>query len=211
MRRRLAGMALLNALGASTLAGSADAQTLELPRPRQGYYMGGGLQLALSRVTDEDEMLGYWPGYVITARAGQMFTDQFGLGLGLNFGGTGKGAQSAGFGGLGLQGQWEWLENLTLRGGIGFAVVGLLDKDDPDEQQRGSFGGDYSLGIAYDWFFSKNDLSGGWALTPVIEVRYLPDDPVSTVLGVVGLEILYFNGLPANELELPAGEGYDKQ
>ena len=102
-------------------------------------------------------------------------------------------------------------KNLTLRGGIGFAVVGLLDKDDPDEQQRGSFGGDYSLGIAYDWFFSKNDLSGGWALTPVIEVRYLPDDPVSTVLGVVGLEILYFNGLPTNELELPAGEGYDKQ
>jgi hypothetical protein len=204
-------MALVSALGASTVVGSTSAQTLELPRPRQGYYMGGGLAFAVSRVTDEDEMLGYWPGSVITARAGQMFTDQFGLGLGLNFGGTGKGAQSASFGGLGLQGQWEWLENLTLRGGVGFAVVGLQDQDDPDEERRGSFGGDYSLGLAYDWFFSKDELSGGWTLTPVLEVRYLPDDPVSTVLGVIGLEILYFNGLPSNELELPAGEGYDEE
>ena len=211
MRRWQVSMALLSALGAVTFVRSAEAQTLELPRPRQGYYMGGGLSLAVSRVVDEDEMLGYWPGNVFTLRVGQMFTHEFGLGLGLNFGGTAKGARSATFGGLGLQGQWELVENLALRGGVGFGVVGLTNQDDPDEERRGSFGGDYSLGIAYDWFFSKSKWSGGWALTPVVELRYLPDDPVSTVLGLVGVEILYWTGLPKNELDLPAGEGYEKE
>jgi hypothetical protein len=201
--------ALLSALFAVTLVRPVRSQTLELPRPRQGYYLGGGLHGAVSRVTDGDEVLGYWQGSALTLRSGQMFTNQFGLGLGIHFGGTAKGPESASFGGLGLEGQWEPIENLALRGGIGFGVVGLRDEDNPDEDRRGSYGGDYSLSLSYDLFVSTAELSGGLAITPVVTLRYLPDDPVETMMGVFGVELIWWLGLPPNELELPAGEGYE--
>ena len=113
------------------------------------------------------------------------------------------------FGGLGLEGQWEFARNLALRGGVGFGVVGLLDEENPDEERRGSFGGDYSLALAYDLFVSESKPSGGVAITPVVTLRYLPDDRVDTVLALFGVEVLWWLGLPSNELELPPGEGYD--
>ena len=204
-------LALLCATSALLPVRPARAQTLELPRPRQGYYLGGGLHGAVTRVRDGDQSLGYWTGGAITLRAGQMFTDQFGLGLGIHFGSTAKERESATFGGLGLEGQWEILENLALRGGVGVGVVGLVDEADPDAERRGSFGGDYSLAVAYDLFVSRSKLSGGVAISPVVALRYLPDDPVATVLAACGVEVLWWVGLPSNELQLPPGEGYDEE
>ena len=191
-----------------TLPRQANAQTLELPRPRQGYYVGGGLHAAMSRIKDDGESLGNWWGMEYTLRAGQMLTEQLGMGLFTDFGGTAKGAESASLGGLSLEGQWAFIDNLSLHGSVGFAVVGVYDDDDPAAKTRGSYGGSYSLSLSYDWFWSKSDLSGGWSLAPQATVRYLPDDPISSTLFTFGVELLYWNGLPSNELDLPAGEGY---
>lgn len=202
--------AVLSLLSAS-LPVTAAAQTLELPRPRQGYYLGGGLHFATSHVTESGDGLGVWPGQKLTLRTGEMLTSHLGLGLAAEYGATGRSPDFAAFGGLSLEGQWEFVTNLSLRGSVGFGVVGLLDEDHPDEERRGSYGGAYALGLAYDWFPRPRRLSGGWSLQPLATVSYLPDEPVRTVLFSVGLEVLRWRGLPQNELELPAGEGYEKR
>lgn len=126
MRLKLVLNCTLPAVGLVVLAtGSASAQTLELPRPRQGYFLSAG-------------------------------------------------------------------------------------PCEPDADLEGVFGAGYMLGVSYDWFFSKHQLSGGWALTPSVAVRYVAGDPVQGMVGLFGLEFTYFSGRPANQLELPAGEGYKR-
>jgi hypothetical protein len=194
----------------TSLSLAAQAQTLERPRPRQGYYLGGGLQFAATRVTESGESLGVWPGSVFTSRIGQMLTSHLGLGLGFQYGGTGRDPDFASFGGLSLGSQWEFFPNFALHASVGFGVVGLIDNEHPDDPLRGSYGGAYSLGLSYDWFPWRGRPSGGWALQPVTTVSYLPDSPVSTVIFTLGLEVMYWHGLPSNQLDLPAGEGYDR-
>lgn len=211
MRLKLVLNCSLPVVGLVVLAsGAASAQTLELPRPRQGYFLSAGLYGAATQIWDDGEAEGVWGGTAFTLRVGEMLTSRLGLGLELHFGGTAREAQSASFGGLGLQGQWEMLDNFALRGGVGLAVIGLSDDREPDADLEGVFGAGYMLGLSYDWFFSKHQLSGGWALTPSVAVRYVPGDPVQGMVGLFGLEITYFSGRPANQLELPAGEGYKR-
>ncbi len=200
------------ALGLLILAGApaAGAQTLERPRPRQGYYLGGGFHNALAHVTESGESLGVWPGMALTLRTGEMLTSHLGLGLFMEYGSAGQDPNFATVGSLGLGGQWEVVNNLAVHAGLGFGVVGLVDLDHPDEPRRGSYGGAYSLGVSYDWFPRPRRLSGGWALQPIATLRFLPDDPVSTVLFTLGGEVIRWRGLPRNELDLPPGEGYEK-
>lgn len=187
----------------------APAQTLESPRPRQGYYGSLGLYGAGTQVRDHGENLGFWGGSAFSLRTGQMLTESLGLGIEFNFGGTSSGPESAAFGGLALDGQWNLGKSFALRGGVGLAVLTLQDERVVDEESRGTFGGAYSLALTYDWFLYEKKLSGGFALTPILAVRYLPGDQVHGVFGMFGLEITYWGGLPSNELDLPAGEGYD--
>jgi len=207
-RRSLAVALGLLALAAAPAAG---AQTLEKPRPRQGYYLGGGSHNALVHVTESGESLGVWPGGMFTLRTGEMLTSHLGLGLFMEYGSAGRRPDFATIGGLGLEGQWEVVKNLALHAGVGFGVVGLIDLDHLDEPRRGSYGGSYSLGVSYDWFPRPRRLSGGWALQPIATLRFLPDDPVSTVLFTLGGEVIRWRGLPRNELDLPPGEGYEKR
>ncbi len=192
------------------VAPAVAAQTLEQPRPRQGYYLGGGFHNALAHVTESGESLGVWPGSMLTLRTGEMLTNHLGLGLFLEYGGAGQDPDFATIGGLGLEGQWEVVNNLALHAGVGFGFVGLVDLEHQDELRRGSYGGSYSLGVGYDWFPRPRRLSGGWAIRPVATLRFLPDDPVSTVLFTLGGEVVRWRGLPRNELDLPPGEGYEK-
>ncbi len=206
---RVALAPLVAALVQGVAPCSVAAQTLELPRSRQGYYMGAGYNLGLTQLTEEDDNLGWWLTSSLSLRAGQMVTEHLGLGLGIHLGGAAEEPEVASLSGLDLEGQWELLENLALRGGVGFGIIALQNEDDPDEPLRGSFGGAYSVGLGYDWFPRRPSISGGWSISPVAMFRYLPGDPVAANVFTLGIELLYWTGLPNNELELPPGVGYE--
>jgi hypothetical protein len=205
------GTALLFAVFAATLARPAQAQTLEVPRPRQGYYLGGGLNLLASDVIDHGRGLGLWYGSSLSARVGQMLTKDLGLGLYLDYGGTAKSPRSTQVGGLALEGQWELIDNLALRAAAGFTVLGVYDSSDPDAETEGAYGGGYTAALSYDFFVWRSEVSGGLSLQPFFGVRYLPDDPISVVTASFGLELMWWSGLPNNQLEFAPGEGYDKK
>ena len=211
IRMLTVGTALLLAVVAATLERPAQAQTLEVPRPRQGYYLGGGLNLLASDAIDHGHGKGFWYGSSLSARVGQMLTKNLGLGLYMDYGGTAKSPESAEMGGLALEGQWEILDNLALRGAAGFMVLGLYDSSDPDADLRGAYGGGYTAALSYDFFVWRSEVSGGLSLQPFFGVRYLPDDPISLVTASLGLELIWWSGLPNNQLEFAPGEGYDKK
>ena len=198
------------AFAVTVLPAAAGAQHLEKPRPRQGYFLGGGVQLAMVSVTDDGEHLGTLPGTLFTLRTGEMLTNHLGLGLSMEFGGAADDRYSAALGGLGLAGQWEFAKNFALHGSVGFGVLGLVDQKYPDDPRRGSYGGSYAVGLSYDWFPWAKRLSGGWSVQPITAIRYLPDDPVSTVVFSLGVEVVRWRGLRRNELDLPPGEGYHR-
>jgi hypothetical protein len=184
-------MALVPAVLAAALVRPAQAQTLEVPRPRQNYYL--------------------WYGTSLSVRVGQMLTKRLGLGLTIDYGSTARDPQSAYLVGLALEGQWEIVDNLALRGSAGFVLVRLFDDSDPHEELRGNYGGGYSLGLSYDLFVHKAEVSGGLALQPIFLVRYAPGDTISLVTMTLGLELMWWSGLPNNQLEFAPGEGYDKK
>jgi hypothetical protein len=195
----------------ATLGPSALAQTLELPRPRQGYYASVGPQLVTTQIWDHDESLGAWSGPAFSVRIGELLTTRLGLGLEFHYGQTKKGPWSAQFGGLALEGQWEVYENLSLRGSAGLEAIGTEDERDPDNNP-GAYGGGYALSVAYDAFVKKAEQSGGLAITPVAGVRFLSGDNLRLVTTFIGVEATYWTGLPSNQLNLTAGEGYrDKE
>jgi hypothetical protein len=205
------GTALLSAVFAAALARPAQAQALEAPRPRQGYYLGGGLNLLGTDVIDHGDPQGLWYGSSLSARVGEMLTKDLGLGLYLDYGRTAKSPKSTELGGLALEGQWELIDNLALRAAAGFTVLGVYDSSDPDAELSGAYGGGYTAALSYDFFVWRAKVSGGLSLQPIFAVRYLPDDPVSLVTASLGLELVWWSGLPNNQLELPPGEGYDKK
>jgi hypothetical protein len=184
----------------------ASAQALEPPRGRQGYYLAFGPHFALNKNWEDGRDWGVWTGYDVTIRAGQMVTRRFGLGLQIHFGGTDGQGQQAGLFGLSVEGQWELARHLAVRGGVGLDVVSIATVGASDESLRGTVGSGYFLGLSYDWFFTRR-LTGGWALTPVAQARFVPGDN-SGLIGTVGVEISYWTGLPRNQLDLPPSEAF---
>jgi len=75
----------LLALCASTLLAivsrPAQAQELEEPRRRQGYYLSLGLYGAATQAIEKGNSLGPWIGYGQALRAGQLITRRFSMGL----------------------------------------------------------------------------------------------------------------------------------
>jgi hypothetical protein len=212
MKRALASVLLLapTTLAVVGLTNEAQAETLELPRSRQGYYLGGGLHFGASRFVEEGDSLGSWFTRTLRFDAGQMLTRQLGLGLNLELGSATRSGEMATLVGLGAEGQWEVLPNLAFHGGFGFSVISITNPDARDEQMRGSYGGQYALAVSYDWFPFRAKRSGGLALTPIAMVKFAPSDSVSATVFTLGLELTWWKGLPKNELQLPAGEGYEK-
>jgi hypothetical protein len=208
MRRWILTM-VAAALAAS--AGTARAQTLETPRARQGYWVALGGFGAVNQAWREGERLEVASGGAGNLRLGQLLTRRFGVGLVLDGGGTAKGARRAQLGGVAVEAQWELVHHLALRAAVGGSVVALNDLDDPDDGQRATWGSGYSLGLGWDWFPSKSRLTGGLALTPVVQVRFTPGENASAVVGLIGLEIGWWTGLPRNQLELPESDAYRKQ
>ncbi|MEO8213524.1 MAG: hypothetical protein ABI560_10035 [Myxococcales bacterium] len=194
----------------TAMAGPARAQLLEAPRGRQGYYFGLGYQLALSQAWEDHESWHVWPGATLSLRLGQLITRRFGLGLQIIPGGRTRGqGQSAAFGGLELEAQWEVAHNLAITAGVGVDVVSLSSTNGRDKTTRGTVGSGYALGLAYDWFFTHR-LTGGWAATPIAQVRFVPGNTAAALIGLVGVQLSYWTGLPRNQLDLPPGEAFRK-
>ncbi|MES1171856.1 MAG: hypothetical protein ABUL77_01355 [Bacteroidota bacterium] len=190
--------------------GAAKAQLLEPPRRHQGYYFSVGYNFALNKNWEDGQSWGVWPGADLILRAGQVITRRFGLGLQIHSGGTAREGQRASLFGLSIEGNWELVTNLTVRGGAGLDVVNISSANGMDDKLRGTVGSGYFLGLGYDWFFGKR-ASGGFALAPVIQARFVPGTTTSAFIGVVGLQMSYYAGLPRNQLELPPEEAFKRK
>jgi hypothetical protein len=214
-RRTRLGAAVAGALlaGIGLAAAPARAQQLEPPRGRQGYYLGGGLFGVANHAWEDGEALGVWGGSGLGLRAGQLLTPRFGLGLQLQLGGASGDGQTAALFGFGLEGQATLVRNLAARAGVGFGFITLDDPDVDEGEIRGGAGGFYMLGLSYDFFpfRDEGEGSGGFAISPTVELRFLPGGDVKTAVAFIGVDLLWWTGLPRNQLELPDAEAYKKK
>jgi len=185
----------------------APAQTLESPDGRQGYFLVVGPEFTLNKVWLDDEKYGIWPGYDLGLHFGQMVTRHFGLGLLVHNGAAKGNGQTAGTFGLGLEAQVEVARRLAIHGAAGVETISVRADDGSDKSLRGTAGAGYTLGVSYSWFLTHR-LSGGWALTPRVDLRYVPGSTSSGLTTVIGIQIAWWTGLPRNQLELPASEAY---
>ncbi|HEY8925095.1 MAG TPA: hypothetical protein VIU64_11995 [Polyangia bacterium] len=197
----------ITALACFVPARPASAQTLEAPDARQGYFLVVGPQFTLTKVWMDDEKYGIWPGYDFGLHFGQMVTRHFGLGLLVHNGAAKGNGQTAGTFGLGLEAQVEVARRLAIHGAAGVETIQVRADDGSDKSLRGTAGAGYTLGVSYSWFLTHR-LSGGWALTPRLDVRYVPGSTSSGLTTVLGIQIAWWTGLPRNQLELPASEAY---
>ena len=184
-----------------------QAQTLESPRHRQGYYVALGLSLAGNQLWEDGEVLGPWIGSGFSLRLGQLLTRRLGLGLQIESAGSTAEGQKAGVFGLELEGQFALAHNLAMHAGIGLGVVSVQE-DKEGASLRGGVGTAYSLGLSYDWFPSKRRLTGGFSIAPTLKARFIPGDSVKAVSGLVGVQFGWWTGLPRNQLELPEADAY---
>jgi hypothetical protein len=208
MRALMGLSALALAVLASTRTASAE-DLLESPRERQGYYLALGAHSAISYSREEGEGLGPMAGFATTLRLGQLLTDKIGLGLAIDVGGASGDDQSATLFGLGLAGQYELARNFAAHASVGLGVVSLSSPEDDDDEVRGAVGAAYTVGLTYDWF-PWGRRSGGWAVTPGLQLRAVPSEEVDAFAIYFGVEVSYWSGLPRNQLELPASEAYGK-
>jgi hypothetical protein len=208
MRLTIALLSLVFLVASARAAQAQSSSLLEPPRPRQGYYMGAGLLAGAAQNWDDGDGLGVGFGNVLSLRLGQLITRRFGLGFQLDSGGSkSKHVQSTIFD-LGLEAHWELFPNVVTYGGIGLGVASIKDDRDIDAGLRGAFGTAYSLGVSYDWFPGKGRLSGGFSLSPKLMARFIPGDDIKAFVGLLGLELAYWTGLPKNQLELTGADAY---
>jgi hypothetical protein len=220
MRRKTRAIALLTATATATLTatvlggGTAHAQqavVLEQPRQRQGYYLSLGFAGVTNYNNEDGGSKGVWNGSAWTIRLGQMVTRRFGLGLQIDTGLAKRGTESAQIFALAVEAQVELWRTLALHGGVGLGVVGITDTAVEDAELRGAAGAGFSLGLSYDFFPLSPKLTGGFALTPLVQARFIPGDDVTALVGMVGVQVTYWTGLPRNQLELPPSEAFTKK
>ena len=205
------GAVLLGAAPAARAEGAPAAIVLELPRHRQGYYLAIGNYALVTQTWDKGDSLGAWVGTGLSIRMGQMMTKRFGLGLQIDFGGSSNGPEHASVFGLSMAAQWELLHNFAVHGGVGLGVLQLTDDRDPDAELRGAVGSGYFLGLSYDWFPFKRRLTGGFAVTPMVQARLIPGGDIDGMVFLFGVDLTWWTGLPNNQLDLPPAEAFKKQ
>jgi len=191
--------------------GRAVAQQLEPPRSRQGYYLSLGVYAAGTAAHETGAWQGPWVGAGGSVRVGELITRRFGLGLTVEGGRTAGDGQKSTVLALGAEGSFVLTGNLALRAGVGIGSISLHDPNDPFESStRGVTGARFAAGISYDWFPGKKRLTGGFAVTPSVQLRYVPGDDTYGFYTLVGVELTYWTGLPRRQLELPPSEAWRK-
>jgi hypothetical protein len=203
----------LLALCASTLLAivsrPAQAQELEEPRRRQGYYLSFGLYGAATQAIEKGNSLGPWIGYGQALRVGQLITRRFSMGLAIESAATKGDGQKGTATALALEAGFAIHGNLALRGGAGVGFLQLKNPNDPTEStSRGAAGSWFALGASYDLFVGQKRLTGGLAVTPVVEARYLPGSDTKGIVMFIGFDLSYWTGLPLNQLSLPPSEAW---
>lgn len=198
----LFSLAALLVLAASA-ARPAHAQTLEPPRERQGYWIGVGFSGVAPHLNEEGKNRGFYTGYGFGFRFGQLLTERLGLGLNFDSGTIKKGTDKGAVGGLILEGSARLWRNLSAHAGLGIGYVDVTDSNSLDKTLRGGAGSYFLLGASYDVFPLPKLLTGGWALTPTVDLRIMPDGNIHTYTLFAGLQILRWLGFSRDQLILP--------
>jgi hypothetical protein len=186
-----------------------DARSLlEPPRARQGYWIGFGFYGMAANYIEEGHDRGIYSGYGYTFRIGQLITERLDLGLlyesaGSILGMMRKGNDKGGLGGLILEGDATVWRNLSVHGGFGIGYVYTRDNTALDTSLRGGAGSYMTLGLMYDFFPWRKRLTGGWAITPTVDFRIMPDGNIHAFTVLAGVQIIRWSGLSDNMLILP--------
>lgn len=214
--RRLMSFARFLSVGLLLAAGSAIAPriahaedtdehpVLEEPRSRQGYWIGFGASGVGLQSWEKGRNKGVYSGWTGTFRIGQLITERIGLGLLVEYiGGIGKGQDKGAIDGLTLECSFRTWRNLSVHGGFGLGVVLLKDDSALDPSTRAGGGAYFLAGASYDIFPFKRKLTGGWAITPVVDVHVSPDGDIRFLAFLAGIQLTWWSGLPDNMLRLP--------
>lgn len=210
---RPVGLALLIAIGlalAPSLAHAQDADehpVLEEPRSRQGYWIGFGASAIALEAREKGKNHGLYTGGTATFRIGQLITKRFGLGLLLEYteGQTTlmKGSDKGQLDGLTLEGSYLLWHDLSVHAGFGLGVLLLKDHQAVDPSYRAGGGSYFLVGASYDIFPFKKRLTGGWAITPVLDLHGSADGDIHFLALLGGIQLTWWSGLPDNMLRLP--------
>jgi hypothetical protein len=203
MRRQLLfGLAALVVLVGGA-ARPARAQTLELPRARQGYWIGVGFVEPVSHLNEEGKNRGFYTGQGVSFRIGELLTQRLGLGLLVEYSGLKKGSDQGRVGGLTLEGSATLWRGLSAHTGLGVGFVYVTDQNSQDKSLRGGGGSYFLAGASYDFFPWRKRLTGGWAITPTVDFRAMPDGNIHAYTMFAGLQVVWWSGLPRQMLSLP--------
>jgi hypothetical protein len=177
----------------------AQAQERRDPEARQGYYLSAGAGVNALASWDKGRRDGTAAGLGFTVHLGEMLTDRWGLGLGIEDGSASRRGVTTAVGGLTLEVQARLWRHLTAHAGVGPGVASARDPARVGDETHGSYGPLLTAGLSYDAFFTSRP-SGGWALTPACGLRAVPGGDVSSIAAVLTLSVSWWSGLPAREL-----------
>lgn len=201
-RRGWAGAIVLSSL-LLTEPKPAQAQELEEPRARQGYWLALGLTGGGSEMVEKGKSLGVYATSGLSLRLGQMLTRRIGVGLAIDYASVKKNGDAGAQGNLAMEVSANLWRNLAVHGGAGFGFVMLTDQNSEEKSLRGGAGTCLLAGASYDFFPWRNRLTGGWAITPTINFRAMPDGDVHSYAILAGVQVIRWSGLPKNMLNLP--------
>ena len=207
---RILSFGLLVSLGLAVTPRSARAEdadehpVLEEPRSRQGYWIGFGASGAGVQSWEKGRDRGVYSGYTGTFRIGQLITRRIGLGLLIEYvGGIGKGSDKGSIDGLSLEASFLAWRDLSVHAGFGLGVVLLKDNQALDPSTRAGGGSYFLVGASYDIFPFKKKLTGGWALTPVVDLHGSNGGDIHFLALIAGVQLTWWSGLSDNMLHLP--------
>ncbi len=183
-----------------------ERPVLEEPRSRQGYWIAFGASGLGAQVWDKSRDRGLYGGFTGTFRIGQLLTQRFGLGLLIEYTGgyttLGKGTDKGQLNGLSLEASYLVWRDLSVHAGFGLGVLLLKDSASLNQDYRAGGGAYFLAGVSYDIFPLKKRVTGGWAITPVIDLRGSPDGDLNFLAVLGGIQITWWSGLPDNMLRL---------
>jgi hypothetical protein len=181
-----------------------ERPVLEEPRSRQGYWIGFGVSAAEVQSWEKGRDRGIYSGYSPTFRIGQLITRRIGLGLLIeSYGAIKKGSDKGSLYGLCLEASFLTWRDLSVHGGFGLGAVLLKDSQALDPSTRAGGGSYFLVGASYDIFPLKKKLTGGWALTPIVDLHGSAGGDIHFLALLAGVQITFWSGLPDNMLHLP--------
>jgi hypothetical protein len=180
-------------------AHGARAQALRDPEARQGYYLSAGAGTNALGTWDKGQRDGTAEGVAFTLHLGEMLTDRWGLGLGIEEGSASRRGITTAVGGLTLEAQARLWRHLAAHAGVGPGVASARDPTRVGDETHGTYGPLLTAGLSYDAFLTSRP-SGGWSFTPACGLRAAPGGDVSSIAAVLTLSVSWWSGLPSREL-----------